>query len=946
VSRIELHADFDRDGRLTRSATERAARASWPGAIVVPNMDRDRRRLPVSVTDARVIAPDYELVSAVSGDDELVPIEIVVVNGALVAGDTLHLRCSGVIHTRIRLSDDTGRVVPHGLRAPEVYELPPMPASGVLSLTLQVRTIAGAAFGPVSNLGLGFGAGGPDESRFMLTLLRRDASGTERVEDEGRFSVAPFVLVDRMAPVRRMYMVRSPSNVPSVADVRRVTRAARVPLVEVEESLTGGDTWIQDQYQHGMMQGPNGWTELILHLPRLRHENSDATITDNLEDVVNSHFRSRDIGLFRDLWARVVPVRTEDGSVARPTFRDLEALVKRVERLEVVTGLFNRYGYDANKHWRPSKPRDWVHSLLTLESELARLSETLEEARTGASAQRDRQLVDEKRAAGELVKAVMAQLRAITRADDPVIESDLAGQPVRLRATIVQQLLDRASQMHASQNYGGNFESTPPVGQAQLGAIIVGNVTDAESNAEVMDPDLLRVFAKQQKQPIVEIDTTWLKVGHVDEMLAVVPSSRAAGGFAVLHASSSAAVELLERARRRHLLGLPVAHPARVSAGGLPSGVMPRLMIDGSAPVTRLFRGKAWLHIHPPATYNEVAPYQDPPKIYLQLCRAFGTTTDDSGYSTHKIGYVPGEGEDRRYPADITAIELLWAEADGSAISSNRAYDTYLLEPSRAILRGALPGVAILPVPVLFDRTRDTAPLRGDRGEVAKTSAVTPDMVNMQVLNGNLLVPRPYGPRMRLDDAIAVVREAMTALGVPASIKARVGRRLIAARRMTRGEYWVERVDPAAVTSRSGLILASYGGMRTSDDVIAAFRDSFPGADAAERERRIIEPNRRHFDGQGWLREDFSLLRIDDGMVDLLELWVAAIAAELAVRLHFVDSWFYHVRDGQIHCATNVLHAQPLTSAGLPNVWDARDHAFRVTTVEIEDEVLEGAGHR
>jgi len=68
---------------------------------------------------------------------------------------------------------------------------------------------------------------------------------------------------------------------------------------------------------------------------------------------------------------------------------------------------------------------------------------------------------------------------------------------------------------------------------------------------------------------------------------------------------------------------------------------------------------------------------------------------------------VPGEGEDRRYPADITAIELLWAETDASGWSSNDAFDTYLLEPSRETLRDALPGVAMVPIPVVVDRTHD-----------------------------------------------------------------------------------------------------------------------------------------------------------------------------------------------------------------------------------------------
>jgi hypothetical protein len=942
VPGIELHADFDRDGRLTRSAAERAARMSGPGAVVVPNMDRDRRRLPPSVTDAPQTESDYELVSALSGDDEVLPLEIRAAGGALAEGDTLHLRCSGVMHTRVRLSDETGRIVPHRLGSPGVYELPLMPASGVLGLTLQVRTIAGAPFARVSDLHLGFEADAVEEDRFTLTLVRRDAAGADEIEDEGRFSVAPFILVDRIAPVCRLYMVRSTNNVPSLEDVRRAARIAHVPLVEIDERLSAGDTWIQDQYQHAVMQGPTGWTDLILHLPRLVHENSNATITDNLERVVNGHFRSRDIGLFVDLWDRVLPVLTEDGTVVRVTFRDLESWVKQLRRLEFVTDLFNRHGRDAaGPGWRTSAPVDCLEALLNLDSELGRLKDALSLARTGASEQRLSQLAMDEKDAKLVVDAVKRQFRVARRSADPVIESDLGGQRVGLRVSVARRLLARGGQMHGSENYGGNIESTPPSGMARLGVIILGNAIDPESGRESVDPDLLRVFAKQKKQPIVEIDTSWLKVGHVDEMLAVVPSTRAGGGFAVLHASSRAAVELIRRARRRHLLGLSIADPMRVTAGDPPSGILPRLTMDGPAPVTRLFRGKAWLHDRPRAEYGHVELFVEPPEIYRQLCRAFGTTTDASGWNLHRVGYVPGEGDVRRYPADVTVIELLWAEGDRRGESSNEAFDQHRLEPSRAILRAALPGVDIVPVPVLFDRTHDVDGLGTPKGTEA-TTAFSPNMVNTQLLNGHLLMPRPYGPRMRVGDAIVVVREAMTALEVPGSIKDRVGRRLIAARRMTRGEYWVERVRPAPVLSESGTIRTSYGGMETKGDVIDVFRDSFPGATAAERERWIIGPHRRHFDAQGWLRDEFSLFRIEDGMVDIFELWAAAVAAELGVRLHFVDSWFYHLRDGEIHCGTNVLHAPPSPRARLTDVWDAPDHAFRAQSIEMPEENVMG----
>lgn len=944
---LELHADFDRDGRLSRSSAERSSRLIWPGAIVVPNMDRERVRLPGSVSNASQLSADYERASTISGDDELLPLEIrTTAANALQPGETLHVRCSGVMHTRVKLSDNSGRIVPHRLQAPEIYELPAMPANGVLRLTLQVRTIAGAAFDRVSNVNLGFQHDSRVEHRFTLTLLRRDASGVDHEEDSGCFSVAPFILADRSAAVRCLYMVSSPFNHPSITDVRRAARAARVPFVPIDHNLTGRDTWIQDQYQHCMMQGPNGWRELILHLPRLRHENTNATLTDNLEDVVNTHFRSRNIGLFRDLWDRVISVRTETG-VAQPSFRDLGAWVKRVGRIEFVNRLLNLYARDANPQFQIRMYDDWVAALLDLDRELARIGRTLDAARADTiSYQRQQQLEAEKTAVTNLVRQLKQDFSVSQpRVSDPLIESDLGNGPVRIRASRIRRLYKRANQMHASMNYGGNIESTPPVSGAPLGKIILGNYTDAQTGEELIDPDLLKVFVKQQKQPIVEIDTSWLKVGHVDEMMSVVPSSRASGGFAILHASSKAAIELLRAAQRKYLLGLPPEHHHRATANRPPSGVIPRLMTDGTSPVTRLFRGKAWIHKHPRGSYSHVPTYIEPPEIYFHLCQAFGSSTGSTDFNIHHIGYVPGEGPDRRYPADITVSELLWAESDDNGYSCNAAYEAITLHPSLQILGNAFSGIPILPIPVLFDRTTSIETFR--RNPLNQpTTALTPNMVNMQVLNGYLLVPKPYGPRMRINDAIDVVREVMTTLNVPSNIKARVGRRLISSRRMTQARYWVEKVDSAELLSKIGTIRASYGGMRTKVDVIEVFRDSFPGANATQRERRIYWPNRAHFDASGYLKQDFSLFRINDGMVDIFELFVAAIAAELGVRLHFVDSWPYHLFDGQIHCGTNVLRQRPSSRAGMPNVWDAPDHSFRSSTINFEeDKVISRGGN-
>lgn len=932
---IELHADFDRDGRLTRSADERAARLIWPGAILVANLDRDQRVLPSRVSGGDTPEPDYSMATAFSRDDELLPLEIRVTPGALGTGERLRIRCSGIMHTRIRLSDRAGIIVPHRLGHPEDFELPSLPPSGVLALTLQVRTIAGASFGRLSNLELEYRDDPREETRFELSVLRVDVLDRTHTEDFGRFSVAPFILDDRITTATRIYIVNTPENLPSRFDVSRAVAAASVPLVEVPVSLTGGDTWLQDQYQHAMMQGADNFRQLILHLPRLRHENSDETVTDNLEDFVNSHFRSRNIAMFNDLWDRVISVNTTDGGVLRINFRQIDAWIKSVGRLLRVSHQLDTYGALASPSWQPIDDTDWVDALRNMSANLRRLNNAIDDALDESQPERADLLNGLKNAAAQMVREAMQGISSTGSGDTLSVTSSVAGQSVSLIAQTARRLFLRGRQMHDAANYGGNIESTPPVPGAPLGKILIGNVTFPDGDGEFVDPDLLRLLAKQKKQPIVEINTSWLRVGHVDEMIAVVPHRSA--GFSILHASSAAAMAILREAEARYRSGLSLYHPNKITGIHRPSGVLSRLMNEGSHPVTRLFRGKAWMHQHRPADPGQVTRSHDPPSIYLRLAAALGGT---SGFNIHRIGFVPGEGPDRRYPADITPSEIIFAERDVNGESVNDGMDTALLEPSRARLRTEL-GVPVLPIPVLWDRVDNLGLFTANYWN-QPTTAFSPDIVNMQVLNGHLLVPKPYGPRMNRDDAIYVVRAAMEAIGMPSNIRDRVGPRIVARRRMTQDFFWVERVESATLFSSIGTIRASYGGMETVSDVKAGFRDSFPGADDAELERRLIAPNRRSFDSSGYLRKDFTRLIVNDGMVDLFELFTAAVIDHLGVQLHFVDSWYYHIRDGQIHCGTNVLR-RPRRLSGM-NVWDAPDVSFRSQTIIFEDEVVGGTG--
>ncbi len=467
----------------------------------------------------------------------------------------------------------------------------------------------------------------------------------------------------------------------------------------------------------------------------------------------------------------------------------------------------------------------------------------------------------------------------------------------------------------------------------------MGNaVVDGER--DFMDPDLLRLLFKQRKQPVVQLDSTWLDVGHVDEFMAFAPDRRGSGaGFAVLRASSGLALKLVEEAERRYLQGLPIEHPHRIVRR--PSGVLARLTDGGTAPVTRLFRGKVWQHRHARATGDEIPQVLEPPRIYQDLSQAMNggdpTDPDSGGINVHGIRYWPGEGPDRTYPADISVREVLYGETDFDDQSTNALIERQFLADATRRLSEAFPQARLFPLPVLFDRVSSVR-----EWEVApsaySTSAFTPDVVNLQAINGRLLIPRPYGPRMLLPDAIAAITAATAEFDLPTTVLGRLDERFVRRHRLRTGVYWVQRQPPVYRTvSGIGTVRSLYEGLETEDDVIEQFRDSFPGATARQLRRQIIEPNRRHFDARGRLRDGWRRLELTESMVDIFETYIHAIAAELDVPISWIDSWYYHVHAGGIHCGTNVLRT-PGRGSSLPAVWRVPDLQYEAAPIEFEEE--------
>jgi protein-arginine deiminase len=102
-------------------------------------------------------------------------------------------------------------------------------------------------------------------------------------------------------------------------------------------------------------------------------------------------------------------------------------------------------------------------------------------------------------------------------------------------------------------NYGGNLEVTPPTQQFPFGRVYYGSIksTDDELNAyrqREIDPRYQEFFKRSKLQPPIDLNTDWLGVGHVDEVVTFVP--RPDGKFALLLASPKLALDVARRLRR------------------------------------------------------------------------------------------------------------------------------------------------------------------------------------------------------------------------------------------------------------------------------------------------------------------------------------------------------------------------------------------------------------
>jgi hypothetical protein len=881
-----LDADWDRDGRVRGTSAERAARQQAPGAIVLPNLDVDGRALSTTVSSTAAPMLDTDLIELKRDDNEAMAATIAAAPDAVPSSFTLALSMRLEATKTLRLRDA------HGRRLTETH------ASGQARFALgsgeaTTKILIDAMSLPSSPLG--------SRSLETLNLEWRDSQGNVAGRDEGVISVSPAILVDNLSPAARLYICEileeenpdMTANAPTLVDARDATSTAGVRFVVIPDDVNGGDAWVQDQFQQAVCEAPGGAIDVMLHLPRMRSNVVLSQAGPNLAGFVDSHFPSRDIGVFKDFWKREITVTDVAGMKHSISFEQSAELFFALSMIRSAVRQIEFQARLLDKTLPPSLDQRLsavLHSILNL---VIHFKVAVTSARKDAIwANNLRELDKRERQLTALASAVISAFPSTPAGTAvPIVPK----QPlVELKDADLDALDDRLNVLHDSINYGGNVEVGPSDDTNPYGKIVVGN---GPADDRHLDPDLVDFLHGQSTQPVVEIDTTWLHVAHVDEIIAFVPDRQAASKTAIVRASPGLAMEILDELRARHMAGLPSIAQAAFRPY-VYNKATPRRTDRGSFPVTHLLRGKSWLHRH---RRGDVSSHE-PPMLYREFANA-----DAKGVlGPRRVDYVLGVGADRWYPANLSIHELNFFEngtnADLEANQLASLAKTLSTEFARSqqialpvLFDNRMPFVKPPPIPDA-EPPSETTPVEKpakDPDFVGSTSAFLPDLANLQVLGNHLLLPRPYGPRVRVNDAVSLltfVFDADRARGHDA-----IRKEFLVKRGLTTPIHWARPdLGPSTLSDVAAMFADGFGG-KAQDDVEAAVRRANPG----------------QFLPDGRLRPGWRRLIIPDGTVDVFEAYTELALAPLGVQVHWVDSWYYHIRFGGIHCATNVARQRP-----------------------------------
>ncbi len=896
---FHLYADYNNDGVV--GSSDHASRNTGTGVTLTPNLDAETGTLAAKISVGQPVVLDIDRNPKLGSDDDLISLVVMAEPHVLTSAYKVILKLEEYFRQKIRIYDDARRPLNDNLRN-GFYEYELVFHGQVLKLFVEALTLNSSPTLPVHS-------SGADPEVIQLSLEVLDAQTGVFIENEvGTLSVSPLILLGDHAPAERLYMCdtidngeeNSWDNTPSYKDV--FSLQGRIPgtrFVSVPNSVHLRDSWLQDQFQIAYCQSATANMKVMLHLPRLRVNGQLLAAAGGLPDFVRMHFPSSGIGLFQDFWDRSFPVETSMGiinadiygsAVLQIAFQKAISLHRAI--LKIISYVDPALYEKKFKHHRDDKLSMIVKGLPALKEKAVSIliqAETEEKNKRPLDPDKvnahklNREHIQEK------AKRVLQQI-ALTDSEH-VRVTYIGGLLLDLKLSTIDELEKRLRQIHSSHNYGGNIEVSPPLPGAPFGKILIGNYTTP--NGSVMDVDLVSFLALQKVQPVVQIDTTWLKVGHVDEIVNFASGAGSGNGFSTVVASPAKAYRLLEEITllNERRPGIPAKQQEKDIIDRLYTapGNWTEPRQAEPHPVTHLLRGKHWLQNY----MSEDGIVVMPPDLYTRMSSHYAS------FSTSFRPYSPKrEAVMHFYNAKISVREL----AAFSWPSNEEVIKK--MEKVKVALLDAFPGSKLIELPVIFD----TFP----QGK-ASTIAFTPDLVNYQTLGDRILMPRPYGPRMSVEDVITVLRNVMGP-----SFSAFLTPQFLRRKNLHKTFHWAfKEIDQYNSTVNFGVLLTGiYATAMDLGWLAKEFQDGFPQETSLDEiKQKIRRANPGKFLPNGALINGWQKIEIPENKVDVFEAYTQIMMESMGITVDWVDSWFYHVNEGGIHCGTNVIRTPDFSPA-------------------------------
>jgi hypothetical protein len=432
-------------------------------------------------------------------------------------------------------------------------------------------------------------------------------------------------------------------------------------------------------------------------------------------------------------------------------------------------------------------------------------------------------------------------------------------------------------------DYGGNIELSPPVPsatklqaggpagpavlahrEAPFGKILLGDHENADRPGTGRVHDDTRTFLQAQGiQPIIPLNTSWLIVGHIDEIMSYVPANTGRGSSLLI--ASVYMMEKLLREIKKVPFGTERTHFHRGRFEGHRNLVFDSLGANalGADPWDTSVLAAHW------GTYAEIS-------------------AEDLDGGEHGT-YSRTVRTDLMIPIEERLMECT---------AHNRA--------------------DVIKIPIYFKAVNDDTQPFGHPSN--QTVAETVGMVNMQIVNGHLMVPKPFGPRMPKARAEAIVQKVLggTVKSVPGN----------------GFPFWAW---PGLDLDRVAQIFARPDTLAKRAAIIQKIKDpthvlSAELTDLVDRTRDAIELANAGLplDGNNVFKE-WRRLQIPENTVDVIETYMLSALSRIGCEVHFVDDWFYHVGLGEAHCGTNAKRTPPDEKTLAKKWWDIYDPGVDTT---------------